>query len=250
MHFIGLGLHVLIALFFAVHVVRRGHPMYWLIVLFSFPLLGSIVYFVAMYLPGSRLSHGANRAAGAAVKVIHPTKALRQARLACDQAPTPDNRMRLAQALLEAGHPSDAAVSFESALNGIHGDDPDIRYSAARAWFESGEVARAVEHLDWLKQHRPDYRPEEVALRHAQSLAAEGRIDEARNAFIAANERFGTFESLVEYTIFSLRQGERESATRLRADINRAMSRWNRANRDINKALLRRLRQAEQDARS
>ena len=249
MPYIGLGLHVLIALFFAVDVVRRGHALYWLIILFSFPLFGSVVYFVTMYLPGSRLSHGATRAAGAAAKVIHPTKELRQARLACDQAPTPDNRMRLAQALLEAGHPSDAAVSFESALNGIHGDDPHIRYSAARAWFESGEVARAVGHLDWLQQNRPDYRPEEIALRRAQSLAAEGRIDEARSAFMAANERFGTFESLVEYAIFSFRQGERETAARLRAEIDRAMSRWNRANREINKPLLRRLKQAEQNAR-
>ena len=66
---------------------------------------------------------------------------------------------------------------------------------------------------------------------------------------MAANERFGTFESLVEYAIFSFRQGERETAARLRAEIDRAMSRWNRANREINKPLLRRLKQAEQNAR-
>jgi hypothetical protein len=56
-----LGLHILIALFFAVHVVRSGQQMYWLFVLFSFPILGSIVYFVAIYLPGSRLEHGARK---------------------------------------------------------------------------------------------------------------------------------------------------------------------------------------------
>ena len=51
----GLGLHILIALFFAVHAMRHGKQMYWLIILFSFPLLGSVVYFVVEYLPASRM---------------------------------------------------------------------------------------------------------------------------------------------------------------------------------------------------
>ena len=48
MPFVGLGLHVLVALFFAIHAVRSGQNMYWLFILFVFPLLGSIVYFVVV----------------------------------------------------------------------------------------------------------------------------------------------------------------------------------------------------------
>ena len=40
MPFVGLGLHFLIALFFAVHALRNGKQMYWLIILFSFPTIG------------------------------------------------------------------------------------------------------------------------------------------------------------------------------------------------------------------
>ena len=58
MPFLGLGLHVIVALFFAIHAMRSGQQMYWLIILFSFPLLGSVVYFVAIYLPSSRLEAG------------------------------------------------------------------------------------------------------------------------------------------------------------------------------------------------
>ena len=62
MPFMGLGLHVIVALFFSIHAMRSGQQMYWLIILFSFPLLGSLVYFVAIYLPSSRLEVGAKRA--------------------------------------------------------------------------------------------------------------------------------------------------------------------------------------------
>jgi hypothetical protein len=44
MPIVGLGLHLLIALFFAVHAVRSGQQLFWLFILFSFPLLGSVVY--------------------------------------------------------------------------------------------------------------------------------------------------------------------------------------------------------------
>lgn len=66
MPFLGIGLHVLIALYFAVHALRSGQQMYWLIILFSFPLFGSIVYFFAIYLPNSRLEHGARKVVAAA----------------------------------------------------------------------------------------------------------------------------------------------------------------------------------------
>jgi hypothetical protein len=59
MPFIGLGLHVLVALFFAVHVVRTHQNIYWLFILFAFPMLGSIVYFLTIYLPSSKLERQA-----------------------------------------------------------------------------------------------------------------------------------------------------------------------------------------------
>ena len=61
MHIAGIGLHVIIALFFAVHAVRSGQNNYWLFILFAFPLLGSVVYFFANLLPNSRLQRHARQ---------------------------------------------------------------------------------------------------------------------------------------------------------------------------------------------
>lgn len=62
MPFAGLGLHILLALFCAVQVVRNGRQLYWLIILFLFPLLGSGVYFFVIHLPNARLERGVMRA--------------------------------------------------------------------------------------------------------------------------------------------------------------------------------------------
>jgi len=100
MPFLGLGLHILIALFFAVHAVRTGRPIYWLFILFSFPLLGSLVYFLVEFLPETRLNRDVGMAARTIAKSLNPGRELREARRAFDLSPTVQNRMRLAHALL------------------------------------------------------------------------------------------------------------------------------------------------------
>src|SRR5690349_7573831 len=118
MPIVGLGLHFMIALFFAVHALRTGQPLFWLIILFSFPILGSIAYFLAIYLPGSRLQYGARRAVRVAARALDPTRELRDARAAFDYAPTAQSQMRLAAALLEAGQAEEAATNYEACMKG------------------------------------------------------------------------------------------------------------------------------------
>ena len=117
MPIVGIGLHVFIALLCAVHALRSGQPLYWLFILFSFPLLGSIAYFLVIYLPNSRLERGARRAVSAAAKALDPQRELREARLAFEDTPTAQNQMRLASALLETGAGEEAA---RKSLESIH----------------------------------------------------------------------------------------------------------------------------------
>jgi len=111
MPFVGLGLHFFVAVFFAVHALRSGQQLYWLIILFSFPLLGSIVYFLAVYLPDSRLERGARKVVAAAAKTLNPTRELKEAHAAFEYTPTAQNQMRLAAAYLEAGQPLPKTLS-------------------------------------------------------------------------------------------------------------------------------------------
>ena len=110
MYIFGIGLHVVLALICAVHVVRTGQPNYWLFILFAFPGLGSLVYVLTVYLPGSRLQRQAGKAVKSAVKALDPTRELREAADAYAYAPTAQNQMRLAAAQLDAGQ-TEAAVA-------------------------------------------------------------------------------------------------------------------------------------------
>ena len=70
------GLYFALAIFCAVHVVRTRQNLYWLLVLFGFPLLGSLVYFFAIYFPNSRLQRQAMKTVAAAAKAIRLQSAI------------------------------------------------------------------------------------------------------------------------------------------------------------------------------
>lgn len=248
MPIVGFGLYFVLAVFCAIHAVRTGQPLYWLFILFAFPLLGSLVYFVAIYLPNSRLQRNAVKAVSAAAKAIDPQRDVRNARAAFEETPTAQNQMRLAAALLDAGDATGAAQNYETCLAGHFANDPEIRYGAGRAYVECQRYAEALRYLEPLRRDRPDYRSEAVALLIARALAGSSRTAEARAEFAEAESRFGTFEAKAEYAIWAYAIGDRVTSARLQAELEKIASRWNPLARELNDPSVRRLQAARQIA--
>lgn len=241
---LGIGLHVLIAIFFAVHVVRSGGQLYWLFILFSFPLLGSLIYFLAIYLPHSRLDRGLRQATTKAIKSLDPGRELRDAQAAFDLTPTAQNQMRVAYALLEAGEAQQAAQQFDLCLQGPFSKDAEIRFGAAKAKLLSNQVAAASALLAHIQADTPNFRAEEVALLSAHALAAEGKNDEARQAYTAALERFGSVACRAEFAIWSVSVGDLVTAQRLHAELQHAQKHMTKHARSLHQPLFRRLQSA------
>jgi hypothetical protein len=173
MPYLGIGLHVIVAICFAVHAVRNRQNIYWLLLLFAFPLLGSIVYFFAVYLPGLNQSRGARVATRAIGQLVDPNRAIREARSNFDRAPTVEHRMRLAAALLTDGHAKEALEHYQAAAKGPFATDPALLLGLAQAQFALGDHAATGTTLLRLFAANPRARQQsEPALLHARTLAA------------------------------------------------------------------------------
>lgn len=244
MTFAGIGLHVFIALFFAIHVVRTGQPMYWLIILFIFPLFGSVVYFFAIYLPNFRLDHRARRVMTAAAKALDPQREIREAQAAFEDMPTAQNQIRLAEAQLEFGFSEAAAKNFEACLKGPFLSSLEIRFGAARAFVECRRYREVIVHLEAIQNIDQSFRLEAVSLLLARSYAGVGRDAEARSKFESVVTRYGTFEARAEYAIWALAIGDTATAARLQAEIDQITKRWSPQARALNAASMHRLNAA------
>jgi hypothetical protein len=218
----GLGIHVIIAIFFAIHAVRNGRELYWLIILFSFPLFGSVVYFFVVFLPSSKLQHGLRKAGTVVQKSLDPNRELREAQQAFDLTPTAQNQMRLAAAQMAAGQVAQAVATYDACLRGPFAQDAEIGFAAAGARLANAQPNEAIALLQALRGQSSTFRPEQLGLLLAQSFAAAGRHAEAEEEFKSLVGRFGGLELRVEYVLWALGQGKGDSVAQVRDDIAHA----------------------------
>ncbi len=239
--FFGIGLSYLFAIFFAVHALRTGRQIYWLMILFFFPIVGSVVYFIVEFMPEMRVGAKVNKVTAVAGRALDPSRDLRVARDALEMTPTAQNRIALARALMTADQPAEAAVQFEECLTGPFANDSEIAYLAAQAHLASNQPQRALELLRQIRNRDPNFRQELLAVSMGQALRATGDSTAAGVELRQASERFGGIESRGEYAIWAAENGDPETARQLQRDLQKSYANWSGQTRAMHKPLMKRV---------
>src|SRR5262245_59989569 len=112
--------------FFGVHAIRTGKPMFWLWIIILAPGIGCAVYFITQFAPEAANSRGMRQARNTLVRAIDPGRELRRRKEALAFTDTVENRMALADECIEAVMYIEAAELLQEALSGLHATDPGI----------------------------------------------------------------------------------------------------------------------------
>jgi hypothetical protein len=240
----GLGLHFIVAIFFAVHALRTHRNMYWLLILFSAPILGSIVYFIVEYLPDSRMNRGIGKAAAGAISLLDPEREVREARAAFDLSPSAQNRLRLAKALFARGQTHESIQHFDACLTGPFGKDPEILYAAASAKLQDGASADALKLALTLRNNTPDYLAERAMLLLAQAHEAAGDKEAAGKEYAEAAQRFASVEARARYAVFAAGSNNLAVAKQLQQELSHSERHWSSQVRATNRPYLQQVEKA------
>ncbi len=235
-------IHIAVALLFAVHALRTGREMYWLFILFMFPLLGSIVYAVVIWLPEMRHSIGTRRVVRRVRETLDPGRELRQAQDDFDLTPTVQNRLRLADALAANGSHAEAAQLYSECLKGLYRNDADIEIRYSRALLECGkpDVARGV--LEMLIAREPELRSPEGHLLYARAVTACGSRDQARHEFDTLIGYSASLEARARYADALAQWGETDAARALADEALKHVDRMPKHALEFNAAWIKALR--------
>jgi hypothetical protein len=210
-------LSLLIAILLCVHVVRTNQQLYWVFLILLVPVLGSLVYVIAIVVPEMAGGTRAKRVGMAARDALDPGREYRQSKAALDDSPTVHNRMRLA---------AEAEQLYAEAAQGIHADDPTLLLGRANALIELGRAPEALPLVDKLVDEQATRSPG-VALAQARVYEAVGRFAEANTAYEWAAGRLPGLEGLARYTAYLARVGRRDEAADHLAEIDRRLERAN-----------------------
>lgn len=185
----------LVQLVLIIHVLKTDRSRYWILMLLFMPFIGGIAYLVIEILPEFSSSITGQRAVRNVKKTLNPGAGLRHHEAAWEQSPNVDNGRRYAEALLDAGKTAEAEEIVNGALKGLFATEPTLLLIKARIQFEQDRPAEAVESLETLQDHNPDFRNAEGHLLYARALEANGQTEKATREYSAVSGYFPGVEA-------------------------------------------------------
>lgn len=212
------------------HVFKTGRPYYWFWVLVSAPVLGGIVYLLVEILPEIR--RPIRRESWWAAMKPRAWR-IRDLQEQLEETDVVDNRLELADELLEAGQSEKAQEVAAGALQGIWRNDPHTLVHVARLKLADHRPDEALALLDRAEIKTDRILENEKLLLEGRALLATGIMAAAEERFRLLSGRYVGEEPRFHLATILLATDRREEAIAIWKDIlkkfRRAGRSWRRA---------------------
>lgn len=205
-------INLLIQAALVIHVLKTGRNRYWIMALVFLPFIGVIAYFVVELLPEFSNSLTGRRAVRSVKKALNPDAELKHARAAWEQSANADNSRRYAEALINAGKLTAAEDIVNQALKGLFSTEPTLLLVKAHIEYEQKRPQLAVEALELLQEHNPDFRSAEGHLLYARSLEATGELTKAVREYASVSRYFPGIEARYRLALCLRKNGNEQAA--------------------------------------
>jgi hypothetical protein len=230
------ALPIILMVLLIIHVIRTGRNTLWIWLIIFVPLAGGIAYAIVELLPELLNSRTAQKTRRNVKRALDPEAQLRRLK---DEAQVTQNvasNQRYAEELLRHDRFQEAAAAYRKVLTGLYEHDPDLMLGLARAQFGGGDASAARTTLDEALRQNPDFRSPQAHLLYALALEAEGNVDKALEQYRVLSTSYPGAEAAVRYAQLLKVQGRVEESRKVAKDLLEqariAPAHYRRAQRD------------------
>lgn len=206
---------VLIQALFVLHIVKTGRNTTWIWIVVMLPVAGSIAYVIVELLPDLLGSRNGRKAGRALQDVINPNKDINKATRDYTISDNIENRMKLANELLEKDKYDEAADLYKQCLTGMYQKDAYMMFGLAQAQYGLGDYSQVESTLNDLIGYNPDFKNADAHLLYAKTQVKLGKIDLAIEEFEALHEHYPGPEATYRYAVLLKENGQSDKANEL-----------------------------------
>lgn len=212
----------------AVHCVRNGHSVLWILALSMASFFGGLLalfavwvgYVVFAVVPDFTGSHGFRRFTGSLAKAADPGRDYREKKRQAELTGSLDAKRALAEESLKRGLYAEAIELYESAKQGpIGAADPTLLKGLARARMMAGDGAAAERLFLKLKELDPAAVDADAELDYARALALQGKNEAATQQYENVVARYPGEEARARFALLLEQMGQEARAQGLFRDI-------------------------------
>jgi hypothetical protein len=201
--------------FCIIHCLRRGTQQKWLWMLIVLPVIGCLVYIYQEILTNRHSISIPKVDMGA---VLNPGIKLKRLEDELRFTDTFANKIKLADAYLDAGFTDKAVEIYQNSLTGAFAENEHVLAQLIVAYFEQERYEEIIPIAKKLYK-LPQFPRSKAHMRYAMALEYLNQVDLAENEFKAMKGRYSYFEPRYEYGLFLIRQGRHQDAYQLFTDI-------------------------------
>lgn len=202
-----------------VHIVKTGRNTMWIWIVIMLPLAGAVAYLLIEVLPGLGQSRTGRKAVRTVSSALDPNRDLRLAQSQFERSDTIENKMKLANELLNKQEFEQALELFSTCLNGLYQTDPYIMLGLAKAQFGCKQFAEAKTTLDTLIEHNPDFKDHSGHLLYARCLEGLDNNNAACEEYATLRQYYPGPEAKYRYGLLCMKMDKPALAKELFDEI-------------------------------
>lgn len=190
--------------------MRQGTLNKWIWLIIFLPVIGCLVY-IYMEILSRRSFRAPQINVGG---IINPGGKIKKLEEALRFSDTFNNKIRLADAYLEAGFTERAIELYEGSLTGAFAENEHVMAQLIVAYFEQERYEEIIPIAKKLYR-LPQFPRSKAHLTYAMALEKLGNIADAENEFKAMKGRYSYFEARYQYGLFLARNEREEDAAHI-----------------------------------
>jgi hypothetical protein len=197
-----------------IHSFRNGTQQKWLWIIVFLPVIGSLIYIYQEIISNRSVKIKTPDISA----VFDPGVKLKRLENEVKFTDTFANRIKLADAYLDAGHVDKAIEIYKASLTGAFAENEHVLAQLIVAYDKQGRhqeiipIARKLYKL-------PQFARSRIHVLYAKALEQTGSVAAAEEEFKLMKGRYSYFEQRYEYGLFLIRQDRIEDAATIFSDI-------------------------------
>lgn len=212
------------------HMYKNSNSYYWALLIMLIPVVGCIIY-LATQVYNRR---DAEKIANEITHIVNPSKKIRDLESRLGFSDSYQNRINLAEALMEIKDYENAVPHLLEALEDKSQSGIYVIQQLVKSYFNMGSYDKAVIYAEKISASS-EFKKSETQFLYGLALEKMGKIDEAETNLRQIDIRYSFYEERLVFAKFLLSINKTDDAKQILREINQESQHMTKVNRRIYK---------------
>ncbi len=196
------------------HAIKNKNNYYWFFVILFLPVIGSVIYLFTQVFNKKDLDVVQKEV----INVINPTKKINDLQKQLDFADTFQNRINLADVLLETGDYVNAIKEYETAINEDYTKDTGVVKKLIEGYSYIKNYDKVISCAEYISA-KPDFKRSRSQFLYGLALAEKEQPEKAEEQLRQIDQRYSNYKERYILAQFLIEKGKTEDAKEILLEI-------------------------------